>query len=200
MEAATKLAELTGLSSEYVLRADLRLDSHHFYSELLRADGRTVGRLDGRFTGWLHEGNAEVYDEDPSYDAILGPYSAGINHYLRTELDYVNDLPYEIISPKVQPWSYREFQNKSVTVTRALARAMRANPQLKVHVAFGYHDGATPYFAAEYVLAHLPIPPELRLNIESAYYPAGHMMYVHEPSRLQQSVDLAEFVTRSLPG
>jgi carboxypeptidase C (cathepsin A) len=61
-------------------------------------------------------------------------------------------------------------------------------------VALGYHDGATPYFAAEYVLAHLPIPPELRGNISSTYYPAGHMMYVHEPSRLQQSADLADFV------
>lgn len=196
-EAATKLAELTGLSTEYVLRSDLRLEAHHFFTELLRSEGRTVGRLDGRFAGWLHDGVAEVFDEDPSYDAILGPYAAGINHYLRAELDYLNDLPYEMISPKVNPWSYKEFENKSVTVTQALARAMRANPHLKVHVAFGYHDGATPYFAAEYVLAHLPIPPELRGNIDSAYYPAGHMMYVHEPSRVQQSGDLADFVERS---
>ena len=193
-EAADRLAELTGLSADYLLRADLRLEPSHFYTELLRSQGRTVGRLDGRFTGWLHDGAAEVSDADPSYDAILGPYSAGINHYLRTELGYANDLPYEVISPKVEPWSYQEFQNRSVTVTRLLARAMRANPHLQVQVALGYHDGATPYFAAEYVLAHLPIPPELRGNISSTYYPAGHMMYVHEPSRLQQSADLADFV------
>jgi carboxypeptidase C (cathepsin A) len=196
-EAASRLAELTGLSADYLLRADLRLEPDHFYTELLRAEGRTVGRLDGRFAGWLHDGVAEVYDQDPSLDAILGPYAAGINHYLRVELGYANDLPYEMISPKVQPWSYHEFQNRSVSVTGLLARAMRANPHLKVHVALGYHDGATPYFAAEYVLAHLPIPPELRGNIESAYYPAGHMMYVHEPSRLQQSADLAAFVRRA---
>ncbi|HEU5271618.1 MAG TPA: peptidase S10 [Jatrophihabitans sp.] len=196
-DAAARLAELTGLSADYLLRTDLRLEPSHFYTELLRAEGRTVGRLDGRFTGWLHDGAAEVFDADPSYDAILGPYAAGINHYLRAELGYANDLPYEAISPKVQPWSYREFENRSVTVTRLLARAMRANPYLKVHVGLGYHDGATPYFAAEYVLAHLPIPPELRGNIESAYYPAGHMMYVHEPSRVQQSADLADFVRRA---
>jgi carboxypeptidase C (cathepsin A) len=196
-EAAARLAELTGLSAEYLLRADLRLEPSHFYTELLRSEGRTAGRLDGRFTGWLHAGVAEVLDADPSYDAILGPYSAGINHYLRAELGYINDLPYEIISPKVEPWSYQEFENRSVTVTGLLARAIRANPHLQVHVALGYHDGATPYFAAEYVLAHLPIPPELRGNISSAYYPAGHMMYVHEPSRLQQSADLAEFVRRA---
>jgi carboxypeptidase C (cathepsin A) len=193
-EAASRVAELTGLSADYVLRADLRLEHVRFYTELLRSDGRTVGRLDGRFTGWLHDGVAERFDEDPSYDAICGPYAAGFNHYVRTELGYSNDLPYELISPKVQPWSYKEFEGESVNVTRRLARAMRANRHLKVHVGFGYHDGATPYFAAEHVLAHLHIPDELKSNIESAYYPAGHMMYVHEPSRVQQSEDLANFV------
>lgn len=196
-EAAGKLAELTGLSADYLLRSDLRLEPERFYTELLRAEGRTVGRLDGRFAGWLHDGAAERYDSDASYDAIAGPYAAGFNHYVRAELGYASDLPYELISPKVQPWSYKEFENQSVNVTRKLARAMRANRHLKVYVALGYHDGATPYFAAEHVLAHLPIPAELRTNIESAYYPAGHMMYVHEPSRLQQSADLAEFVRRA---
>jgi carboxypeptidase C (cathepsin A) len=75
---------------------------------------------------------------------------------------------------------------------------MRANPHLKVHVACGYHDGATPYYAAEHVLAHLPIPEPLRANISLEYYPAGHMMYVHEPSRLRQSADLATFIRSSV--
>ncbi|MDQ1737357.1 MAG: hypothetical protein QOH56_3608 [Pseudonocardiales bacterium] len=194
VEAAERLAELTGLSVRYVLQSDLRLEHQRFYTELLRDSGRTVGRLDGRFAGWLEDGVVDASDTDPSYDAIAGPYAAGFNHYVRAELGYANDLPYELISPKVNPWSFSEFENQSVNVTRRLARAMRANRHLKVHVALGYHDGATPYFAAEHVLAHLPIPDELKVNIESAYYPAGHMMYVHEPSRLQQSEDLAKFV------
>ena len=48
-------------------------------------------------------------------------------------------------------------------------------------------------------LAHLRIPAELRANIEHAYYDAGHMMYVHEPSRVQQSADLADFVCAPAP-
>ena len=74
---------------------------------------------------------------------------------------------------------------------------MRQNPHLQVHIAYGYYDGATPHFAAEDVVAKLQVPDALRGNIEHAYYEAGHMMYVHEPSRLQQSKDLAEFVVRS---
>ena len=75
-----------------------------------------------------------------------------------------------------------------------LERAMRQNPHLKVHLAYGYYDGATPHFAAEDVVAHLQLPPELAANIEHAYYEGGHMMYVHEPSRVKQSADLAAFV------
>jgi carboxypeptidase C (cathepsin A) len=92
-------------------------------------------------------------------------------------------------------WSYKEFEGQSVSVADKLAEAMRANPHLRVHVSYGYHDGATPYYAAEHVLAHLKIPAALRENIVPAYYPAGHMMYVHEPTRIQQSADLAAFVT-----
>ncbi len=113
-----------------------------------------------------------------------------------TELGYENDLPYEQISRRVHPWSYKDFEGRPIDVTPKLERAMRQNPHLKVHVAYGYYDGATPHFAAEDVVAHLHLPDELRANIEHAYYEAGHMMYVHEPSRRQQSKDLAAFVTR----
>jgi carboxypeptidase C (cathepsin A) len=193
-DIVTRLAALTGLSEDYVDRVNLRVEHIRFFTELLRHQRRVVGRLDGRFTSWDADYGQEQMSEDASYAAILGPYAAALNHYVRAELEYSNDLPYEIISRSVHPWSYKEFEGRAVTVTAKLSAAMRTNPHLKVHVAFGYHDGATAYYAAEHVLAHLAIPAELRENIESAYYPAGHMMYVHEPSRVQQSKDLADFV------
>jgi carboxypeptidase C (cathepsin A) len=189
-----RTAALTGLSEDYIDRVNLRIEHIRFFTELLRSQRRTVGRLDGRFSGWEADYGREHMSDDPSYSAIVGPYAAALNHYVRAELEYSNDLPYEIISRAVQPWSYKEFEGSHVTVVGKLSAAMRANPHLKVHVAFGYHDGATAYYAAEHVLAHLAIPAELHDNIESAYYPAGHMMYVHEPSRVQQSKDLAAFV------
>ncbi|HYS36699.1 MAG TPA: peptidase S10 [Pseudonocardiaceae bacterium] len=196
-DAVRRLAALTGLSEDYVDRVNLRPEHVRFFTELLRDRRRVVGRLDARFTGWDPDSGREQFAEDPSYTAILGPYTAAFNHYVRSELEYANDLPYEILTGSVRPWSYKEFEGASVTVAEKLASAMRANPNLKVHVACGHLDGATPYYAAEYVLAHLAIPDELRGNIELAYYPAGHMMYVHEPSRLRQSADLAEFIRTS---
>jgi carboxypeptidase C (cathepsin A) len=198
--AVKRIASLTGLTEDYVDRADLRIEHWRFFGELLRDERRTAGRLDGRFSGPAASAIAENMDADPSHDAIAGPYAAAFNHYVRDELGYENDLPYEQISRRVQPWSYKDFEGKPIDVTPRLERAMRQNPHLKVHVAYGYYDGATPHFAAEDVVAHLQIPEELRANIEHAYYEAGHMMYVHEPSRLRQSKDLADFVTRASAG
>ena len=168
---------------------------------MLRAEGRTVGRLDGRFAGWLHEGNAEVYDEDPSYDAILGPYAAGINHYLRTELDYVNDLPYEMISAQgaalVLPGVPEQVGDRDPGAGPGHAGQPPSQDARRLRLSRrGHARTSRPSTCWRTCRSR----PELRLNIESAYYPAGHMMYVHEPSRLQQSADLADFITRSLPG
>ncbi|MFZ5870710.1 MAG: S10 family peptidase [Actinomycetota bacterium] len=199
-EHVAKVARLTGLSEEYIDRVDLRIEHIRFYTELLRQRKQTVGRLDGRFTGWNPDNAGEHMEHDPSYLAIHGPYSAAFNHYVRHDLEYSSDLPYEILTDRVHPWSYEEFEGRGVSVTGKLSQAMRANRHLKVHIACGYHDGATPYFATEHTVAHLQIPAELRGNVAFAYYEAGHMMYVHEPSRLQQSSDLAAWVRESCPG
>ncbi|WP_020670342.1 S10 family peptidase [Amycolatopsis nigrescens] len=194
-QAVQTLASLTGLEESYVDKVDLRIEHVRFFTELLRDRGLVTGRMDGRFTTWEPDGGRELMSDDASISRIIGAYSAGFNHYVRTELDYANDLPYEILSMDVnQAWSYSDFEGRAVSAVASLSAAMRANQHLKVHVALGHYDGATPYFAADHVLAHLAIPEELRDNIESAYYPAGHMMYVHEPSRIQQGKDLGAFI------
>lgn len=196
--AVSTLADLTGLAPEWVDRADLRIEHVRFFTELLRDQGLIVGRLDSRFTGPAAAGNAESMDADPSHDAITGSYAAAWNHYVRGELGYENDLAYAQLSMIVnQEWSFKEFEAKPVDVSARLARAMRANPHLQVQVAYGWYDGATPFAAAEDVFAHLDVPAALRDNVEHRYYPAGHMMYVHEASRIQQSKDVADFVRRA---
>ena len=196
--AVARVARMTGLSRGYVDRVNLRIEHIRFFTELLRDQRRSVGRLDGRFLGWEPDGGLEHMSADPSYSHILGPYTAALNQYVREDLGYENDLPYEILSGTVhKAWSYKEFEGRAVSVVEDLGAAMRANPHLRVHVACGYYDGATPHFAAEHVAAHLPIPDELRSNLEFAYYEAGHLMYVHEPSRIRQSADLAAFIARS---
>ncbi|HET6295499.1 MAG TPA: peptidase S10 [Kribbella sp.] len=194
-EVIGRLAALTGLSEDYLDRVNLRIEHTRFFAELLRSRRQVVGRLDSRFTGWDADSAGEVSLDDPSFRAIIGPYTAALNHYVHAELEYHNDLPYEFLSnDAAKDWSYKEFENNYVTVGDKLAEAMRANPHLKVHIASGRYDCATPYFATEHTVARLQIPAELRDNIELRYYPAGHMMYVHEETRVQQSQDLAAFI------
>ncbi|KDN17587.1 S10 family peptidase [Amycolatopsis rifamycinica] len=194
-EAVATLASLTGLTESYVDRVNLRIEHVRFFTELLRDRGLVVGRMDGRFTTWEPDGGREHMSDDPSISRVVGAYAAAFNHYVRAELGYASDLPYELINEDTfKAWSYSDFEGRSVSVVDSLSAAMRANPHLKVHVAFGHYDGATAYYAAEHVLAHLQIPEELHENIDTAYYPAGHMMYIHEPTRVQQSKDLAKFV------
>lgn len=191
---AQRYADLTGLSVEFVLRSDLRVTLARFCKELLRGEGRTVGRLDSRFTGRDRDDAGESGEYDPSLSAILGPYTAAMNHYVRVELGYESDLPYEILTGRVRPWSYKEFENRHVRVSDTLRKAMHQNPHLKVLVASGYFDFATPYHATRHTLDHLQLAPELRANLRETFYEAGHMMYVAPASLAQQATDLTDFI------
>ncbi|MGQ0600626.1 MAG: S10 family peptidase [Anaerolineales bacterium] len=195
-----QLARLTSLSTDYIERTDLRINIMRFVKELLRAERRTVGRLDSRFTGIDRDSAGESFEEDPSYTNILGPYTAAFNHYVRGELKFETDLPYEILNPTIwQNWSYAQHENQYVNVADTLRRAMTSNPYLKVFVANGYYDLATPHFATVYTFNHLGLDPSLRQNFSMAYYEAGHMMYIHAPSLSRLKEDLAAFIHNAMP-
>lgn len=194
-EAAERIGALIGVDPAWVERADLRVEHQAFLAQLLRDQRLVTGRIDGRFTAPAGNANAEQMETDPSIDALAPSYAAAINHYLRHDLDFTSDVVYEIMSGRVHPWSYQEFENRSVEVATDLARTLRKVPGMRVFVAHGYHDAATPFHASEYVLARLEIPrADYEQRIRIAYYEAGHMMYCHEPSRLALAEHLGEFV------
>ncbi|MCA9934135.1 MAG: hypothetical protein KC415_09440, partial [Anaerolineales bacterium] len=190
-----KLARYTGLSEAFIERANLRIEIFRFCKELLREQRRTVGRLDTRYIGIDRDAAGEFFEGDPSYAAILGPYTATFNDYIRRELEFESDLPYEILSFKVFPaWQYAQNQNSFVNVAETLRKAMTMNPALQVHVANGYYDLATPYMATRYTFDHLELDRSLQSNLSMSFYEAGHMMYVHEPSLAQLKENLAAFM------
>lgn len=198
---AQKLARYTGLSPEYVERTNLRINIHRFCKELLREQRRTVGRLDTRYIGIDRDAAGEYFEGDPSYAAILGAYTSTFNDYIRRDLEFESDLPYEILSFKVFPaWQYAQNQNSFVNVAETLRMAMTMNPALKVHVANGYYDLATPYLATRYTFEHLELDSSLQGNISMSFYEAGHMMYVHLPSLAKMKETLVAFLQESLAG
>lgn len=192
------LSRLTGLSSSFIERSNLRVPLRRFVKELLRDQRKTVGRLDSRFTGVDADAAGETFEFDPSYAVIQGPYTAVVNDYVRTQLGYESDLPYEILTARVRPWNFGPAQNRYLNVAEDLRRAMSENPHLKVFVASGYYDLATPYFATDYTLSHLGLEPPLQENISVRYYDSGHMMYIQEASLEKLKRDVTQFFSIAL--
>ena len=190
---AERLARYTGLSRRFILGADLRVNIMSFCKELLRDDRRAVGRLDSRFVGIMASAEGQTFDFDPSMHAITPPYTAVFNQYVRERLGYETDLNYEILSFKVnENWKYAggEFPDTSEGLRAAFAK----NPFMRVLVAQGWYDLATPFQAAYYSLAHMGLDASLRDNVVIKEYEAGHMMYLHEPSLAKLKQDVAAFI------
>jgi len=188
------LARFTGLSTQYIEQTNLRVKIDRFDKELLRSQRRTVGRLDGRFIGIDKDAAGESNEFDPSYSAIFGEYTAVINDYVRRELKFDTDLPYEILTGKVRPWSYDRAQNRYVDVAETLRGAIAQNPFMKVFVANGYYDLATPFAATRYTFARMQLEPELRKNISMDYFETGHMVYIDRKAQARLKKDVDEFI------
>jgi carboxypeptidase C (cathepsin A) len=189
-EIAAKVARYTGLSQDYVERSNLRVEIYRFTKELLRDQGKTVGRLDTRFTGSDIDAAGEGPEYDPASVALDGPYEAAVNDYLRRELGFKEDLVYERRG-KVWPWSFDNYENQYVNMAESLREAITRNPHLQVLITASFYDLATPYYDAFYTVDHLGLPEPLRGNVRIATYEAGHMMYIRRADHKKLKQDIA---------
>ena len=197
-DLANNLARFTGLPADMIAQSNFRIPARRFFFDLLKDKNRSIGRYDARFTGIRYEPGTEEYDFDPSYEAVLGPYSATLNDYVRRELKFESDLPYEMIAD-VRPWNFANVaQNQYLDVAEDLRKAMSRNPYLKLWVVCGYYDLATPYYAAENTLHGMQLDPSIRDNLRTTFYEAGHMIYINHPSLLQFRKDADAFMQDAL--
>jgi carboxypeptidase C (cathepsin A) len=189
-----RLARFTGLTEPFLDRADLRVTPGRFYKELLRDRGVTVGRLDSRYTGKDYDNAGEMPDNDPSFYGIDGGYTAAMNAYARGELGFKTDKSYVTIGG-VNDWDWKlKGQGDSdfyFNVAPYIGRTLRENSGVKVFVAAGWYDFATPFFGAEYALGRTGIPAD---RVQFHYYDAGHMMYVRDADLAKLSRDIRGFI------
>jgi carboxypeptidase C (cathepsin A) len=192
---ANQLSRFTGLDADYIQQENLREPIERFTNDLLKDRNRSVGRYDSRFSGIrLHPGT-DSQDFDPSGEAVNGPFTAAFNDYVRRELRFETDLPYETMA-EVNPWNLAE--NKYLDVATNLKEAMSRNPYLKIWVCCGYYDLATPYFAAQSVVRGMNLDPAIRNNIQFTFYESGHMLYIERGAREKFKGDLERFLTVAL--
>jgi carboxypeptidase C (cathepsin A) len=198
---AEKLHQYTGLPVAYLLKADLRVTGGMFEHELQGDGGVTTGRLDSRFTGPSLDPLSKDAEYDPQSSAISSAYVAAFNDYVRKQLKYGEGQSYRLFA-SIDHWDMAhkppgangEALQQSTNVMPDLAMAMKTNPNLKVSLHGGYYDLATPYFAADYEMRHLPVPASLQNNISYDWYPSGHMVYAHEDSLKKLHDNVARFI------
>ncbi|MGK5595380.1 MAG: S10 family peptidase [Parachlamydiaceae bacterium] len=187
-----KLAELTGLKPEYIDSNDLRIHPMRFTKELLRNEHKVVGRFDSRYTGLEIDQGFSYATSDPSFNAILGAFTGIFNDYLTRELKWNNENQYFVLADVLSSWNWGR-SNRYLNTSDNLAKALIKNPNLKVFVASGYYDLATPYYATVFTFDHLGLDPSLRERLFMYEYEGGHMMYLSRPILAQMRRDLEYF-------
>lgn len=175
-EIAELYSKFTGLETDYILKNRLRINPYRFRKVLLKDSALNTGRFDSRYLLPDVDVTGAHVMYDPSYIKVDGIFGTTFNYYLQSDLNYKNNLKYELLSDRVHPWELSK--NRYLDLSNTLSNTIIRNPDMQIWIANGYYDMATPYFATEYTVNHLNIPESLRKNISMTYYKAGHMMYL----------------------
>ncbi|HEX5398632.1 MAG TPA: peptidase S10 [Verrucomicrobiae bacterium] len=187
-----ELVRFTGLKPSVIEDNHLRIDEGVFRRQLLHDQGLILGAYDARITGRDDDPAAQYPDFDPSDAAVLGPFSAAMNSYVRTELKFKDDLPYEILAG-VQPWNYGS-RNTYANASDQLASIMNQNHYMRVLVFGGRCDLVCPIDTMHYAIDHMQLAPAYRTNITFVQFDAGHMMYINLPDLEKMHASLENFL------
>jgi len=196
-KVAEKLAYFTGLTVEDADDQDLRIDPSFFRKNLLRKEGKIIGRFDARVIGDDGDRSEPRPEYDPSFSNISGGFSSAVNAYIRGELGYDSDFPYHLLASL--PWKWSGFEGRYVTTEDKFAHAMKTNPRLRVLVLTSRRDLAVPEDSMRYSIAHMQIPRRLRANIEFQRFESGHMMYLYRPDAEKLRHNLTQFISEKPP-
>ncbi len=198
-EAIDRLARYTGLSKQFLDRDNLRVDPGQFEAELMRDQKQTLGRYDARLLGTNEDPTSAYPGYDASYTAVRAPFTTLYNQYLREELKYQTDMPYYVLGEGLTaPWNFGREGASALDVSDRLRGALVQNPFMKVFVAAGRYDLATPFYEARYTMNHLGLEPNTRKNLTFQEYNAGHMMYIDTPSRRKLKADISAWLDSAL--
>lgn len=189
-----ELSSYTGLPADLIDRANLRISPSLFEKRLLGDGHKIIGRFDGELTGYDPDAISNYPSFDPSLSYYESAFASTFNNYIRRQLKYTNDLPYEVLTG-VGPWSLAGRDGSGYLYTiDDLQQALLENPHLRVMFVSGYFDLATPFYSADYTIDRLNLDPAHKGNVTHVFFPTGHMVYLHSEQRLKLEKDIAGFI------
>ncbi|MEM1083805.1 MAG: peptidase S10 [Verrucomicrobiota bacterium] len=194
-EIAAKMSRLTSIDADLLEKLDLHLGPSRFRAELMREEGKVLGRFDARVAWPASDETAPYPDYDPSYSVAYGAFSTAMLSYLTEDLGWEEDSPYRILTGKVHPWKWGSG-NSYVNLSNDLATALRDNPHLRVLIMEGGCDLATPPDGIRHSIYQMTgADDSLLKRITHSHYHAGHMFYLNPPDLVKSRKDLVEFLT-----
>jgi carboxypeptidase C (cathepsin A) len=192
-----RIAEFTGLGDDIVAHWRGRIPLGAYAKALHRAEGEVASRYDGTITAPDPNPHSPYAADDPVLQGSIAPFTRAFTAYAKDELGISTDLPYRLLNGEVsRHWEWRDGKEggdrRDIGAADALARALSLEPQLKVLIAHGLTDLATPYMMSRYVVDHLPANVTAE-RVSLKLYPGGHMMYLRSGSRRQLHDDAQRF-------
>jgi len=195
----SRVADLLGLPSDIVARAEGRISIGLFSRELLRDQRKVLGLYDATIT---------VTDPFPDRDSFAGPdptlsgispaYTMAINRQLRSEIGVETDREYTVLSLEVnEAWKNdapQHFFVPPVGATDDFRYGMALNPHMKAFITHGRYDLVTPYYASDRLRNLMRLDPEMSNRLTVRHFGGGHMFYAWEDSRKAFTAAIAAFV------
>lgn len=180
---SAKVAELTGIDLPIVRRLAGRFDVAEFRREFDRRDGLVTGRYDASVTGLDPYPDSSFYHfDDPSGDSLTAPLTSAAYDLTTRKLNWRPTGSYVLGSgTALRSWDWGRGLNPAESVNQ-LRQTLAADAKLKLLVAHGLFDLATPYFGSKIQLDQLPAYASSD-RVKLVVYPGGHMFYSRDASR-----------------
>jgi carboxypeptidase C (cathepsin A) len=193
------VARLTGLPRDFVERRFGRVSTSAFMKEFDRSDGRILSRYDGMISGPDPNPESPLHSgPDPVLDRAGPVLTSAFVQYVREELGFRTDITYRVLNEEVnRRWDFGTTPTRQgyAGVLGDLQQARAGNPGMRILIAHGYTDLATPYMASRFLISQLaPLAgaPPVRVEV----YSGGHMMYMRADSRRALKEDAAAIYER----
>jgi carboxypeptidase C (cathepsin A) len=193
-----RLADLIGLSSEIVARAEGRVSADRFTRELLRDRRKVLGLYDATITTTDPFPDREQFSgPDPTLSGIGPAYTTAINRQLRSEIGVQTDREYVLLSYEVnESWrndAPQHFFTPPVGATDDFRYGMSLNPHLKAFITHGRYDLVTPYHASDRLRNLMRLDADMAGRLTVRHFSGGHMFYAWQDSRREFTAAIADF-------